>query len=109
MKVRQGFVSNSSSTSFLINILNIPKELLSKIERLTERSDDVSRCTGKITDIKQWIEELECDEYDVKQYIDNDNIIIIRESDEEMGGCFADYGFTMKDIQPYVIKEFEYH
>jgi len=109
MKVRSGFVSNSSSSSFIINMKEMPEELKSKVMRLTDRSDDLTRCTGIITDIKCWIKELEEDYYNIGKYIDDPNIVIIRESDEQMGGEFSDYGFGEDDIRPYVIGEFEYH
>jgi hypothetical protein len=109
MKTRNGFVSNSSSSSFIVDLSNIPEELKSKVMRLTDRSDDSTRCTGIITNLKQWIEEIGEDYYNISKYIDNPNIVIIRESDEQMGGEFDDYGFCEDDIKKYVIGEFEYH
>ena len=110
MKTRTGFISNSSSTSFVIDIGKMPEDLKNKIFRLTDRSHhDCSRCTGIITDISGWAAQFDGD-YDwlVDDYNKNDNIII-RESDEEMGGSFSDYGFNTKDIKPYVLYEFEFH
>ena len=109
MKCRTGFVSNSSSSSFIVDMSNMPKELVSKVMRLTDRSDDLTRCTGIITDLERWIKELEDDYYNISKYINNPNIVIVRESDEGMGGDFYDYGFCEDDIRPYTIGEFEYH
>jgi|WetSurMetagenome_2_1015567.scaffolds.fasta_scaffold142667_3 hypothetical protein len=110
MKIRSGFVSNSSSSSFVINMENMPEELKNKIMKLKDRSNDLTRCTGKITNIAAWLGELEEDDHcGIKKFIGNPSIIIIKESDEAMGGEFADYEFILEDIEPYVIKKFEYH
>lgn len=110
MKVRKGFVSNSSSTSFVIDTTSMPKELLDKIKRMTDRTFDCSRCTGIIYDISEWASEFD-GEYDslAESYSGKKGIVMIRESDEEMGGYFGDYGFCEKDIKPFVLYEFEFH
>ncbi|RPI83178.1 MAG: hypothetical protein EHM34_05745 [Nitrosopumilales archaeon] len=115
MKRRNGFVSNSSSTSFVINTAEMPEDLKSMIFRLRDRSDDSSRCTGIITDLKGWADMVYEDDYDdvdgntVRSYAKNPDVVMIRESDEEMGGSFSDYGFCQEDIKKYVIYEFEFH
>jgi hypothetical protein len=115
MKQRFGFVSNSSSTSFVIDFGKMSQELKSKIDRMHDRSDDCSRCTGKITDLKEWANMLlEDDEEDpdfikVKSYAKNPDIIMIRESDEGMGGSFIDYCFSYENVKPFVLYEFEFH
>ena len=115
MKIRLGFVSNSSSASFVIDMNNMLSELKTKILRLTERSHDSTRCTGKIIYLDCWADAILSDDYPdenasiVKSYANKPGIIMIRESDEEMGGCFRDYGFSESDIKPYVLYEFEYH
>jgi hypothetical protein len=108
MKIRNGFVSNSSSSSFVIDMTDMPADLKNQIMKLREKSGDLSRCTGKVTNIKKWVKRHEeySGGYDwLKEFIEKPNIIIIRESDEDDG--FE--GFSSRDIRPYVIKEFEYH
>ena len=128
MKTRNGFVSNSSSSSFVISIpkwmleaewdKNKTKTLYKNIMKMTERSDDLTRCTGRICDIKQWLNLLndggEEDCYTFQKivkllYKDDNNIIVVRESDEQMGGSLSDYGITEEDLYPFLIYKFEYH
>lgn len=129
MKTRNGFVSNSSSSSFVISIPkwmleaewdeNKTKTLYKNIMKMTERSDDLTRCTGRICNIKQWLnllndgeEEKDCYTFQkiIKLLYKNDNnIIVVRESDEQMGGSLSDYGITEEDLYPFLIYKFEYH
>ena len=110
MKIRSGFVSNSSSTSFVIDMTEMPEELKKKIMRMTNRTHDCSRCTGIICNISEWNKELDgFYDYLVEDYGDKSNVIMIRESDEQMGGSFDDYGFNWGDIRPYVLHQFEFH
>lgn len=110
MKIRAGFVSNSSSTSFVLDTTNMPKDLMEKIRKMTSYTYDSSRCTGVIWDIVEWAAQFDDDEY-AWLAIDygNKSNIMVRESDEAMGGLFSDYKFGIKDIKPFVLLEFEYH
>lgn len=99
MKIRNGFVSNSSSSCFILNIKDKGvKELLSKVTA-SYPSNVLARCTSKIVGLeailyaKEWIEETG----DVTgdglgkwilfwaEKIGQENIVLLRESDEDDG------------------------
>lgn len=115
MKIRTNFVSNSSSTSFVLDVSKLSKETKNKIDKLTDRSYDLSRSTGQITKIKDWLrmfdtgyEPTGADE--IKKLLKkHKEIIIIRESDEEMGGSFENIDLDTKDFEDSILLEFEYH
>lgn len=122
MKTRNGFVSNSSSSSFLLDLsyadwANDEKKLKEKIMKMTDRSNDLTRCTGRISHIKEWLKMVADGEepyYDfekiLKILIENrKDLIIIRESDEGMGGEFEDYNIKLEEIYPCLVYKFEYH
>ena len=109
MKIRNGFVSNSSSSSFVISLKNMSENLKSKIEKMVDYTNDLTRYTGIVTDISCWCNQDYEIGFDLSKYFGNKDIIIVRESDEDMGGNFADYGFSEEDLKPYVLDEFEWH
>jgi hypothetical protein len=121
VKIRSGLVSNSSSSSFVVSLSDFNEEDRAKIARLTERSDDLTRCTGKITDINGWLELYSGDSDDPEDKFWGEktlkalmagvnDLIIIRESDEGMGGYFdEDYGLSSQEIEKKALYSFEYH
>ena len=112
MKTRQGFVSNSSSSSFVLKVKKIPTELMEKINKLTDESNDTNRCTGRIINIKGWLAQQWISEYykeELEKFADDDHIIV-RYSDEQMGGDIEDdYGISINELAKLAEYEFEYH
>jgi len=120
MKVRNGFVSNSSSTSFILKWSKLSKVDKKEIQRLTERSNDLTRCTGYIakSNLENWLSELrgqyigEWKGYGLFQLIEKNRVdgkndlVLIRYSDEEMGGKFNS---ELWKLTKKAILEFEYH
>lgn len=114
MKVRMGFVSNSSSSSFLIPVDSLSESELEKIKKM--KSYDVTNGCRKTGYISPENLELFAGEYagDILEIIQeyklngNNTLILIRESDEGMGGYFSDYGID-DNITDKNICEFEYH
>jgi hypothetical protein len=106
----------------VISLADFTSQQQQKIDRLTERSDDLSRCTGKITDIDAWLklykggeEEEECDcgleeEKAIRELMEtHKDLVVLRESDESMGGEFSGYGLDFGEISSKALMEFEYH
>jgi len=100
MKIRTGFVSNSSSSSFILDIRD--KGVLELVNKMTTKKPcDVNRLTavakGKdaVEYAKQWNNDV--GEHHLKptygdwilewsEKLGEDNIVFVRESDEGMGG-----------------------
>jgi len=116
MKIRTSFVSNSSSTSFVLDVSKLSEETKNKIDKLVERSDDLTRCTGRVTNIQEWLKMFNPEFYMPSELKTVANLltkykelIIIRESDEEMGGSFENINLNKKDFEDSILYEFEYH
>ena len=122
MKIRYGMISNSSSTSFVVRLSDFSEAEQQSIDRLVDRSDDYSRLTGVIWQIDDWLQLFEKEGYDEKEmnsYLhaaelremlkEYPDLVILRESDEQMGGEFSDYGLSYKEIGSKAKMEFEYH
>ena len=107
MKTRNGFVSNSSSSSFILDLRKEGvRELVDKI--IAREPTGLDRCTAKaigrdaVEYAKEWIEvigELVNDNssYGIGHWIlewanklGEDNIVFVRESDEGSGGYLFD-------------------
>jgi len=116
MKIRSGFVSNSSSSSFVINLNDFSKEMQDNILSMPNRSDELGRCTGVIKDVEHFLQMFDGEDWNIipnstiRQYIkEGKNIVILRESDEEMGGSFADFNVNIDEVRVKSLLEFEYH
>jgi hypothetical protein len=116
MKIRSGMVSNSSSSSFVISLKDFSPEDQGKIAQLTERNADLGRCTGRITDVDFYLKMLQYEDCEtgyeplIRELMEeHGDIIIVRESDEDMGGCFEDYGISLGDIVTKAKIRYEWH
>ena len=114
MKIRQGFVSNSSSSSFVLRWSDLTGKEKQMVKKMEDQSWSLSRCTGYIPcdTLEDWIGQLDfCQDnsgYTIigginlthlvqENKVDGkNNLIIIRESDEGMSGRLEDYGDTGK-------------
>jgi hypothetical protein len=115
MKLRQGWISNSSSTSFVVSLSSFSLEDRDRIEQLPDQSDDLSRCTGIISDIDGWLRQF--GDGEDRFYLDGalrgmmeryPDLAIIRESDEGMCGYLGeDYGLDCVD--DHAMFSFDYH
>lgn len=118
MKIRYGMISNSSSTSFVVRLSDFSEAEQQGIDRLVDRSDDFSRCTGRISDLDAYLKMYAAEEWVgshhretalrclMEQYPD---LLILRESDEQMGGEFSDVGLEYDKIAQVALLDFEQH
>lgn len=127
MKIRNGFVSNSSSTAFVLDIRNSEvANLLPKIYKLRNVNvDGVRRTTGSAVgrDVVEYCKFWNSYMFDVYEdtppfvewlrehikEIGENNIVFIRESDEDMGGSLSDVGLSYLDIDKLAIDKYDYH
>ena len=120
MKIRNGFVSNSSSTAFILDATNSKvKSLMPQIGSMPKMRDH-ERSTGAAIghEVIQHIENFYDWGYEsdyliwLKENIDNigeENVVLVRESDEQMGGSFEDYGLSYDQIHRICVDYMEYH
>ena len=119
MKYRRGFVSNSSSTAFILDVRKLDNTTLHRVRSLPEM-DTWGRDTGSCSDVQMYIDgrtRMDDDWEDyftewLQRWVDelgNDNIILCRESDEGMGGAFEDVGLDYYAIVKLAEDEQEYH
>lgn len=95
MKTRMGFISNSSSTSFIVDVNSeYFKRLKTEDDFHYKSGYDLDRCTGVYDkkNIKIWINEIEkylssdiIEKFSSLLY-DENNIAMVMISDEQMGG-----------------------
>jgi hypothetical protein len=116
MKIRTGFVSNSSSSSFLVKTDSKYFQYIKQNEPdfHYKRAHDVGRCTGiyRGEDILDFIKELR--KWTKLNWFKNisslvkkykpENVALVMISDEEMGGCLPE-----PDDKSEILFEMEYH
>ena len=120
MKVRLGFVSNSSSSCFILDYSKDKvKELVSKC--LARRPEHTDRCTAiaigeearkyakKMINWEYGSEELGNWILDWIKELGKDNVVFMRESDEDMGGKLFDNKEDYKVLKKHTLDEMEYH
>jgi len=123
MKIRNGFISNSSSTCFLLDIRdpNLKKIIYSlKLPKPYDLCRNTCKCTGKdatkyAKDWRKWIGEdyetlgiaLDKAILDCAKEIGEDNIAFIRVSDEDPKDLISKKKMTI--IENNAISSFEYH
>ena len=130
MKIRNGFVSNSSSSSFILDARNPEvQKLLPQINSLP-KPYGLDRCTAAaigedaIVYANEWNRDAGVDRFpdnypalhDLGSWIlhyakeiGEDNVVFVRESDEGMGGMLSNVGLSYLDIDKLAIAEREYH
>jgi hypothetical protein len=123
MKFRNGFVSNSSSTAFILDRRKLDASTLQRIRSLPPM-DLLNRCTGftddalifledRILAIDGWYENgWDCFNLWIQDWIaelGSENVVLCRESDEGMGGEFEDVGLSYHTISKLAESEMEYH
>lgn len=118
MKVRNGFISNSSSSCFILDLKNPGTQKLVIDFSKLELADGLGRSTAiAVGDLavdfaKRWIKDLGDYEYSgIGQWIlsyaeilGKDNVVFLRESDENMEGSFP-----YEIPKELIISEMEYH
>lgn len=127
MKTRNGFVSNSSSSSYLLFIPEWDTDgqnLKNRILSMINYNKNLGRSTGVITDVKLWLDTLNdiFDDEEEREYHgfekilrvimeehanEKQHFILIRESDEDDG--LSEYNISLEEIYPYLVYQFEYH
>ena len=123
MKTRLGFVSNSSSSCFILKWSDLTQKEKKQIKKLHEYSGSLGRGTGYIAPdcLEGWLKELDEiykgeNEFGLKQLIaehriDGENdIFLVRKSDEDGMEISKEYEKNVGDIvDKHQIGEFEYH
>jgi hypothetical protein len=129
MKLRTGFISNSSSSCFILDLrVDGVKELLEKLNPAVPNAEDCGRMTAKSIgkDVKRYIDNLDDDNYEndirtqvlkVANDIGIENVVLLRESDEDDIQLFNPRSSPYNGKRPneyqkldeLKIVEFEYH
>lgn len=122
MKIRNGFVSNSSSSSFILDKRNISEEMLEIINGLQE-AKGCGRYTAKAIGKKavqyanDWIVEFGkySDEpgslgpwiLEWANKLGEENVVFVRKSDEDFDNEYSHY--LVRDLRGFAESEMEYH
>ncbi len=114
MKTRNGFVSNSSSTSFLIEWSKLSKDDQNTIvTELKDHGEDCFRCTGFIRpeDLEEWFSivgmnyDTEIEQIEKYKKNGKNDLVLVRESDEG-----TEFSIKVdKIVEDHSVHEFEYH
>jgi hypothetical protein len=116
MRYRGFFISNSSSTCFVVPLGSFDKEDRRRIRLLSDLTFETTRCTGRITDVRSYLAMLDSagcaldDAPRILKLLDRyPDLVILRESDEGMGGTFQNVGLSPRCLQRKALLTYEYH